>query len=176
MPAPSIGSSASAATLVADRPVTPKPRFGPVLEPGGTRFRLWAPKHAEIMLDLVDADRRVAMTSVGDGWHEAVIADAGPGTRYRFVLPDGLAVPDPGSRFQPDDVHGPSEVIDPDAYVWATPDWRGRPWEEAVVYELHVGTFTPEGTFRAAIDKLATFWSAIGANVETMTPEHHDLV
>ncbi|MBK5961578.1 malto-oligosyltrehalose trehalohydrolase [Rhodoplanes elegans] len=154
MPAPSIGSSASAATLVADRPVTPKPRFGPVLEPGGTRFRLWAPKHAEIMLDLVDADRRVAMTSVGDGWHEAVIADAGPGTRYRFVLPDGLAVPDPGSRFQPDDVHGPSEVIDPDAYVWATPDWRGRPWEEAVVYELHVGTFTPEGTFRAAIDKL----------------------
>lgn len=154
MPAPSLAPSASASTVVADRSATPAPRFGPVLGPDGTCFRLWAPKHPRIVVELPASQQRIAMTPVVDGWHEAVVADAGPGTRYRFVLPDGLAVPDPGSRFQPDDVHGPSEVIDPDAYAWATPDWRGRPWEEAVVYELHVGTFTPEGTFRAAIDKL----------------------
>jgi malto-oligosyltrehalose trehalohydrolase len=63
-------------------------------------------------------------------------------------------VPDPVSRFQPDDVHGPSEVIDPRAYHWLCDGWTGRPWEEAIIYELHIGTFTPEGTFRAAMDKL----------------------
>ena len=68
-------------------------------------------------------------------------------------LPDGLRVPDPASRYQPQDVHGPSEVIDPSAYEWTDRDWRGRPWDEAVLYELHIGAFTPEGTFRAAIEK-----------------------
>ena len=66
----------------------------------------------------------------------------------------GCACPDPASRYQPEDVHGPSEVIDPAAYVWRDAGWSGRPWEEAVVYELHIGAFTPEGTFRAAIGKL----------------------
>ncbi len=88
------------------------------------------------------------------GWHIADVPDVGPGTLYSFVLPDGLRVPDPASRFQPQDVHGPSEVIDPDAFAWTDGDWSGRPWHEAVVYELHIGTFTPEGTFRAAIDRL----------------------
>ncbi|WP_284701359.1 MULTISPECIES: malto-oligosyltrehalose trehalohydrolase [Rhodoplanes] len=135
-------------------PTRPAPRFGPQLDRGGVRFRLWAPRHDRIDVDLPETSRRIAMTPGADGWHEAFVADAGPGTRYRFLLPDGLAVPDPGSRFQPDDVHGPSEVIDPDAYAWTTAGWHGRPWHEAVVYELHVGTFTPEGTFRAAIEKL----------------------
>jgi maltooligosyltrehalose trehalohydrolase len=63
-------------------------------------------------------------------------------------------VPDPASRFQPDDVHGPSEVWDPQAYRWANSRWRGRPWREAVIYELHIGAFTPQGTFRGAIEKL----------------------
>ena len=70
------------------------------------------------------------------------------------MLPDGLRVPDPASRYQPEDVHGPSEVVDAAAYVWRDTGWRGRPWHEAVVYELHIGAFTPEGTFRGAIDKL----------------------
>jgi 1,4-alpha-glucan branching enzyme len=73
----------------------------------------------------------------------------GPDRVYRFVLPDGLRVPDPASRHQPEDVHGPSEVVDPLAYAWADAAWTGRPWHEAVIYELHIGTFTPEGTFRA---------------------------
>ena len=66
----------------------------------------------------------------------------------------GCFVPDPASRFQPEDVHGPSEVVDPAAYAWADRDWRGRPWHEAVIYELHIGTFTPEGSFIGAIGKL----------------------
>jgi maltooligosyltrehalose trehalohydrolase len=88
------------------------------------------------------------------GWHVADVPDVGPGTLYGFVLPDGLRVPDPASRFQPQDVHGPSLVTDPEGFAWTDRDWRGRPWHEAVVYELHIGAFTPEGTFRAAIDRL----------------------
>ena len=75
------------------------------------------------------------------------------GTEYQFVLQDGMAVPDP-HRGRRKDVNGPSVVIDPGRYQPINPDWAGRPWEETVIYELHIGTFTPQGTFRAAIDKL----------------------
>ena len=89
-----------------------------------------------------------------DGWYELTVTDAGPGTRYKFLLPDGRTVADPVSRYQPEDAEGPSEVLDPTAYAWQATAWRGRPWAETVLYELHVGTFTPEGTFRAAIEKM----------------------
>ena len=82
----------------------------------------------------------------------------GPATRYSFVLADGMRVPDPAARAQIGDVHGPSRLVDPHAYAWRTRGWRGRPWEEAVIYELHIGTFTPEGTFdgvRSKLDHLA---------------------
>ena len=94
------------------------------------------------------------MRSAGEGWHELVLDEAAAGTLYRFALPDGLKVPDPASRFQPQDAHGPSEVIDAAAYRWTDLGWRGRPWHEAVLYELHIGAFTAEGTFRAAIGRL----------------------
>lgn len=129
--------------------------FGAELRPDGrVRFRLWAPSHAVINLELDGAAELLVMQASGDGWHELITDRARSGTRYRFMLPDGLRVPDPMSRYQPEDVHGPSEVIDPASFVWRDTDWQGRPWEEAVVYELHVGTFTPEGTFCAAIGKL----------------------
>ena len=102
------------------------------------------------------------MADVGDGWHERVVRDAEPGALYRFRLPDGMMVPDPASRFQPQDVHGPSEVVDPREYRWRDGDWAGRPWHEAVLYELHVGTFTPEGTFRAALGKLDHLTASLG--------------
>jgi 1,4-alpha-glucan branching enzyme len=70
------------------------------------------------------------------------------------VLPDGTRVPDPASRYQPEDVHGSSEVMDSKSYTWGDFEWRGRPWSQAVIYELHVGTFTEEGTFRAIVGKL----------------------
>jgi malto-oligosyltrehalose trehalohydrolase len=117
------------------------------------RFRLWAPAQPRIGLVLGDAPP-LAMTPGPGGWYEHISHQAGPGTRYHFLLPDGLAVPDPASRFQPEDVHGPSEVIDPGAYAWGDADWRGRPWHEAILYELHVGAFTAEGTFAAAMRQL----------------------
>jgi malto-oligosyltrehalose trehalohydrolase len=116
------------------------------------RFRLWAPSHHEVKIEL--GGEAVAMRHVGEGWHELVTNRVRADMPYRFVLADGLRVPDPASRYQPEDVHGPSAVVDPAAYVWHDESWRGRPWEEAVVYELHIGALTSEGTFRAAIDKL----------------------
>ena len=119
---------------------------------GRVRFRLWAPTHAEVRVAL--DGHTPLMRAVGQGWHELVTDLARPGTRYRFVLPDGSLVPDPASRHQPEDVHGPSEVVDPAAYVWGDLGWQGRRWTEAVIYELHIGAFTSEGTFRAAIGRL----------------------
>jgi malto-oligosyltrehalose trehalohydrolase len=128
--------------------------FGAEIQPDGkVRFRLWAPPHPVVRL-VLDGGAPLTMHPVGEGWHELVTGHACAGTRYQFVLPDGLHVPDPASRHQPEDVHGPSEVVDPAAHAWRDGGWKGRPWEEAVLYELHVGAFTPEGTFRAVIGRL----------------------
>lgn len=126
--------------------------FGPVIEPGGVRFRLWAPDADEVKLVVAGA-LDAPMERREGGWLEAFVPGAWPGTRYGFRVGD-LVVPDPASRHQPDDVHRLSEVIDPAAHDWTDDDWTGRPWEETVLYELHVGCFTEEGTFTAAIGKL----------------------
>ena len=128
-------------------------QFGAEVQDDGVRFRLWAPKHAHVWLKIEDKKAR-PMRTEADGWHTITTDAAHAGSRYRFVLPDGITIPDPASRFQPLDVHGPSEVVDPCAYEWHDAAWRGRAWEDAVLYELHVGVFTPEGTFRSAIEKL----------------------
>ena len=78
-------------------------------------------------------------------------------------------LPDPASRHQPEDVHGPSEVVDPAAHRWTDAAWRGRPWAEAVVYELHIGAFTPEGSFRAAIERLPHL-AALGVTALQIMP------
>ncbi|RDJ04029.1 malto-oligosyltrehalose trehalohydrolase [Rhizobium grahamii] len=128
--------------------------FGPSIRGGGSVvFRLWAPLQDVVRLD-VKARDCVEMARREDGWHECEVADVLPGSRYSFILSDGLAVPDPASRFQPHDVHEASEVVDLTSYRWTADDWHGRPWEEIVLYELHIGTFTEEGTFLAAIDRL----------------------
>jgi maltooligosyltrehalose trehalohydrolase len=126
--------------------------FGAELLPGGgVRFRLWAP--GEKTIDLSIAGRFLRMKG-NDGWFEHIEPKAGAGTRYRYRIDGELLVPDPASRFQPEDVGGPSEVIDPEAFQWREQAWRNRPWNEAVIYELHIGTFTPSGTYRGAIEKL----------------------
>ncbi len=135
------------------------PQGAEVQSGGGVRFRFWAPACAMVRVAFYAPQGKgpgdvVPMLAVGEGWHELRVPSAGPGTRYQFVLPDGMRVPDPASRFQPDDVHAPSEVIDPAAYDWQDASWSTRSWNEAVVYELHVGSFTAAGTFRAAIDRL----------------------
>jgi malto-oligosyltrehalose trehalohydrolase len=146
--------------------------FGATLLPrGGVRFRLWAPGASDVTLRIESGgggDRPMAPQA--DGWFEAVDPNAVPGTRYRYVIDGGAAVPDPASRFQPDDVHGASEVIDPGAYRWQAADWRGRPWHETVLYELHVGTFTPHGTYRSAIQKLDELVALGVRAIELMPP------
>ncbi len=116
------------------------------------RFRVWAEGQQQLTLRL--AERDLPMTAVGNGWFQIDVPGVTHGTEYQFVLQDGMAVPDPASRAQKGDVNGPSVVIDPGRDQPINPDWAGRPWEETVIYELHIGTFTPQGTFRAAIDKL----------------------
>jgi len=138
---------------------------------GGTRFRLWAPSVARVGLELVGPSVRalVPMQAEDGGWHQRILQDAPPGTRYRFVLDSGLAVPDPASRRNPLDVHGPSEVVDAGAYAWRDGAWAGRPWEDAVLYELHVGAFTPEGTFAAARERLHEL-AALGITAIELMP------
>jgi malto-oligosyltrehalose trehalohydrolase len=123
--------------------------WGPVIGPETTRFRLWAP--GVDALEVVHGGRALPMQRAGDGWWTAE-APARPGDAYAFRLPSGLVVPDPAARAQEGDVHGPSRLVEP-RHEWRHESPR-RPWEEAVICEVHVGTFTPEGTFRAAVDKL----------------------
>jgi len=127
-------------------------RWGAELLVGGrARFRLWAPGADAISLRHRGHD--APMENIGGGWFELTGAEASAGDEYMFVLPDGKTVPDPASRRQAGDVHGPSLIVDP-SYQWQNSRWRGRPWEEAVISEIHIGTFTPEGTFRAAAERL----------------------
>ena len=122
--------------------------FGAEVLPGGeVRFRLWAPSQEAVALVLEDEQRVLAMDPLEDGFFGLTTAAARVGSRYRYQLQDGFRVPDPASRFQPDDVQGPSVVVDPAAHTWRQVAWRGRPWEEAVLYELHVGAFSADGTF-----------------------------
>jgi maltooligosyltrehalose trehalohydrolase len=142
--------------------------FGAELHADGTAFRLWAPGTARVEL-CVDDSPPLAMNAHDDGWHEAFVASARAGARYAFRLPDGLRVPDPASRANPDGVHAPSCVVDALAYDWRDGAWRGRPWHEAVLYELHVGTFTPEGTFAAAAQRLRGL-AELGVTVVELMP------
>ena len=128
--------------------------FGAELRTDGVAFRLWAPKALRVDVYLEVEKQCLPLAKLEDGWFELIVPQASAGTRYKFQINDHDRVPDPASRFQPEDVHGPSEVIDPHAFDWNDDAWRGRPWEEAAIYELHVGTFTPEGSFRAAEQKL----------------------
>ncbi|WP_322104627.1 malto-oligosyltrehalose trehalohydrolase [Paraburkholderia sp. J41] len=118
-----------------------------------TRFRFWAPssKTVKLVFENEGAPRApIDMTATGNGWFEAQ-APCGAGTLYRYEIDDGQRVPDPASRFQPQGVHGPSEVLDPRAYAWQHTQWHGRPWEETVLYELHVGAM---GGYRGVMARL----------------------
>ena len=121
---------------------------------GSVRFRLWAPAARRVDLFLTESAKRLSLNSSGNGWFELITDAAKAGTQYKFQIDSGPEVPDPASRFQPRDVHGPSEVIDPGNFDWHDEAWRGRPWEQAVIYELHVGAFTTSGTFSAVNDRL----------------------
>ncbi|MEA2344801.1 MAG: maltooligosyltrehalose trehalohydrolase, partial [Thermoanaerobaculia bacterium] len=123
-----------------------------LIAPGRCEFRVWAPNIESIELHIVVPDeRRIALTKNARGYHDATI-DAGAGTRYFFVI-DNNDRPDPASRLQPEGVHGPSEVVARE-FEWHDAGWKGVALQDYVVYELHVGTFTREGTFDAVIEHL----------------------
>jgi malto-oligosyltrehalose trehalohydrolase len=125
-------------------------RFGPLITDEGVRFRLWAPGATEVRLLIEDTAHQ--LHPVGEGFFEVTVRDAGPGTRYRFRRDDGPDLPDPASRWQPEGVHGPSEVLE--IPPPRDTNWLGRPPEELVIYELHVGTFTCQGGYRGVLDRL----------------------
>jgi len=119
----------------------------------GATFRVWAPRCEKVDV-VVEGRRAEAMARAADGMYEVTVPDVQPGTRYQYRLDGQRYRPDPASRFQPDGVHGPSAVVDPEAFAWTDRSFRGHPLADLVFYELHVGTFTAAGTFEGAISHL----------------------
>jgi maltooligosyltrehalose trehalohydrolase len=142
--------------------------LGARYRPGRCEFLVWAPSAKRVELRLTAPKKKLLeLATDGCGYHWATVADAGPGTEYFYLL-DGLARPDPASRAQPRGVHGPSSVVDP-AYDWQDRNWKGLPREKFVVYELHVGTFSPEGTFSGVIPRLDAL-KELGVTVLALMP------
>jgi maltooligosyltrehalose trehalohydrolase len=124
----------------------------------GLHARVWAPSAGKVEL-VIEDDRGSAADSVligeAPGYYSGFVPNAEAGARYRFRIDGGDAFPDPASRYQPDGPNGPSVVVDPFAFPWTDADWRGVSIEGQVICEIHIGTFTPAGTYRAAIERLA---------------------
>jgi maltooligosyltrehalose trehalohydrolase len=138
---------------------------------GSTHFRVWAPRPRDIRLVIEEGSApgvEVALTPEGDGYFSARVPDVGAGARYRYRL-DGELLADPASRFQPEGPFGPSHVVDPAQYAWKDRSWRGVTLEGQVFYELHLGTFTPEGTWAAAATRLPDV-KAIGITTVEVMP------
>jgi maltooligosyltrehalose trehalohydrolase len=133
----------------------------------GVRFRVWAPKRkkVEVVLDTGSFE----LEAEGGGYFSGLAEGSGAGTLYQYRLDGGDAFPDPASRFQPQGPHGPSQVVDPSTFPWTDGDWRGVRREGQVLYEMHVGTFTPEGTWEAASRELPEL-ARLGITVIEMMP------
>ena len=150
-------------------------RFGPTLGKSGHVFRLWAPGAATVDLQLYAANRdapkmRAKMERLEDGWWISEALSVAETPLYHFCIDGGPCVPDPASRFQPFDVHGPSMVVEPKRLVSETAgEWKGRPWEEVVLYEVHLGTFTPAGSYRGAEERLA-YLAELGITAVELMP------
>jgi maltooligosyltrehalose trehalohydrolase len=130
--------------------------LGAGCEPGGVHFRVWAPERRRLELCVETPGREAVHPLQKDsrGFFEGLVAGLGPGDLYRFRLDGEGPFPDPASRFQPRGVHGPSEVVDPATFSWSDAGWTGVPLDHLVAYELHVGAFTPAGTFAGVVEKL----------------------
>ncbi len=135
------------------------------------RFKVWAPAAQTVSVELVDQDRiAIPMQPTSEGYFEVTVEGVGLRARYRYLLDGKHARPDPASRFQPEGVHGPSVVVDPDSFRWTDTAWRGIPLEDMIIYELHVGTFTREGTFGAIIPHLSYLKESVGITAIELMP------
>ena len=137
-------------------------RFGPRIEADGVAFQLWAPSAREA--DVLLGEQQISLSKDASGFWSGK-ANAAPGDLYRLRV-NGQEVPDPASRFQPNDVFGPSQIVDASSYVWRNDDWRGRPWQEAVIYELHTGVMGGFDGVRARLADLA----ALGVTAIELMP------
>jgi maltooligosyltrehalose trehalohydrolase len=140
---------------------------------GGTDFRVWAPERRKVRVALEagpGSPDLIELAPGAEGYYEAFAPQAGAGTLYRFELDDDpLRYPDPVSRYQPEGPHGPSQVIDPDVFPWSDNAWRGVGREGHVIYEMHLGTFSQEGTWRGARNELADL-AALGITLIEVMP------
>jgi maltooligosyltrehalose trehalohydrolase len=146
--------------------------IGAEVRPDGTHFRLWAPKAKSVEIVFEDGAplQRVQLTAEAEGYFSRLVPGVGAGALYRFRLDsDDTLLSDPASRFQPEGPQGPSMVIDPALYAWKTRGWHGVKAEDAVFYEMHIGTFTPEGTFAAAMRELP-YLAELGITVIEIMP------
>src|SRR5579863_7997243 len=136
----------------------------------GCIFRVWAPEKGSMTLHLLSGGgARLPMTKDERGYFHVNAPGVEAGARYLFAPDDGETFPDPASNYQPEGVGGPSEVVDHTAFSWSDGDWRGLPFEELIFYEVHVGTFTPAGTFVAMIDRLDDLVE-LGVNAVELMP------
>ena len=145
--------------------------IGARVDAQGTCFRVWAPTAQRVEVVRFDGGRAgdaAHLARQDDGYFAGQLPGVGPGDRYMYRVDGGDPRPDPASRAQPEGVHGPSEVLDPAAFSWHDADWRGRPLEELVIYELHVGTATPEGKFESLIERLDALVSLGVTAIELM--------
>lgn len=144
-------------------------RVGADYQKGNCDFTVWAPNAAEVKLTFRDNKQSIGMTKTGNGYWTARLEQVKPETEYMFKLDGAQAKPDPASHYQPKGVFGPSQVIDHERYCWKDNGWQGLEFKDLIFYEVHVGTFTPEGTFRAMqtrIGELAEF----GVNAVELMP------
>ena len=127
-----------------------------VISEGIVRFKVWAPGTDNLSVRVSTPDRGArdfALHKNEWGYHEGMVM-ANESDHYYYVIDSTAVRPDPASRFQPEGVHGPSQIVDPSAFAWKDGDWKGKSLKDYIIYEVHIGTFTPEGTFDAAIDRL----------------------
>ena len=136
----------------------------------GVRFRIWAPAAASISLALGGASKHIPMDPEGNGYFTAFLGSPESKIRYFYLLDGGQLRPDPVSRFQPEGVSGPSEVVNIEEFKWQDQTWRGIPLEEAIFYEIHTGTFTCEGTFSAIIPYLDYLKDDLGITAIELMP------
>jgi maltooligosyltrehalose trehalohydrolase len=136
-------------------------------ETGGVHFRVWAPRRERV--EVLIGERGFPLVAEGGGYFSGLVAQAHDGTLYRYRLDGDHSFPDPASRFQPDGPHGPSRVVDPGRFAWTDGDWRGCTPQGQVIYEMHVGTFTPEGTWASAAAQLPEM-AALGVTVLEVMP------
>jgi len=143
--------------LISSRCVHSMPFGTRLLADGSVLFRLWAPSALAVDLCLEKSQGRrklYHMDTLPGGWFQRQVSAAGIGTLYCFRIDGDMLVPDPASRGQRDDVHGPSVVVDPADFLWQDDYWQGRAWEETIIYEIHTGTFSPAGTFNGIRERL----------------------